>query len=271
MSSQLYRRRVITCRPRNYQIFIQFWSWGDNSPTRTKTPEAVFSRQNYKVKQVAAGNRFVCFLTTDGDVFTWGRKDLVGHGDLGSDIQVPRKLEIEKICQIACGLCHTLLLSADQKTVWAFGYNQLGQLGRNTELGIHETTPVKVEFLGEKVIHKLKCGATNSAVLSADGKITMWGNLIGVDGEPRFENPHEPRIIDIQQKVVDISLGGNFVLALTVNNRLYAFGNNSSGQCGQEERSDFIEEPVEVRGLAGLRIKEISAGDFHCLVKCARI
>ena len=56
-----------------------------------------------------------------------------------------------------------------------------------------------------------------------------------------------------------------------LDNRLYALGSNYHGQCGQGTTSDWIYEPVEVKNLKNLRIKQISAGYDHCLIKCSKI
>ena len=105
-----------------------------------------------------------------------------------------------------------------------------------------------------------------SAMLSEDGEITIWGET------------NLPHLVKIDQKFVDISMGKQFMLALTDENRLYAFGSNYFGQCGQgTSRADdpdvehFIEHIVEVKNLHNLRIKQISAGDDHCLIKCSKI
>ena len=60
------------------------------------------------------------------------------------------------------------------------------------------------------------------------------------------------------------------MLVLTAEYRLYAFGSDEHGQCGQGSTTEFIEEPVEVRNLRNLRIKQISAGTNHCLIKCEK-
>ena len=177
-----------------------------------------------------------------------------------SRFEVPTKLNIENISQISCGGLHTLLLSADKQTVWAFGENYYGQLGHDPELGFADT-PIKVPFLGEKIIVKLQCQRSDSAVLLADGEIRVWGQTWG---------RNSPRSINIGQ-VVDISMGCDFMLALTAENRLYAFGANEYGQCGQGMTSDFIEDPVEVKNLDNLHIKQISAGMEHCLIKCVKL
>ena len=251
----------------------RLWSWGHNDSGQLGritqglvdgTPQIIHSLQKYKIMQVASGYDHACCLTNDGEVLTWGYRDYVGQGYLDSDSIAPTKLNIEKISKISCGTSHTLLLSADKKTVWAFGNNDYGQLGHDPELQTAET-PVKVPFLGEKVIVNLQGFYYRSAVLSADGEITLWG--LSWNEVP---NRGSTRIANIKQ-VVDISLGGNFMLALTAENRLYAFGRNNLGQCGQGYTSDFIEEPVEVKNLRNVRIKQISAGYDYCLIKCAKL
>ena len=250
-------------------------SWGSNKfgalgrnheAAEDATPRMIDTLQKSKIKQVVRGLGQVCCLTTNGEVFTWGHKVCAGHGGLDSHIKVPTKLNIEKISLISCGCSHTLLLSANNKTVWAFGRNKYGQLGYGQELK-NAKTPIKVPFSGEKVIVKLQSYGNNSAILSADGEIRVWGKTWN-------GGPHgSPRLINIG-KAVDISLGGRFdgcfMLVLTAENRLYAFGANNYGQCGQGYISEFIEEPVEVRNLRSLHIKQISAGDGHCLIKCEK-
>ena len=226
------------------------------------TPRMVESLQKHKIKQVACGMTHACCLASDGEVFTWGHKDLVGQGHLDSNIEVPTKLNIDKICQISCGWNHTLLLSADKKTVWAFGSNNCGQLGHGSELRIAKT-PVKVPFSGEKEIVKIQCCKCDSVILLADGEIRLWGSTWN------RRNRGSPHLVNIRQ-AVDISVGWGFMLALTDENRLYAFGSNECGQCGQGSTTVFIEEPVEVRNLHNVRIKQISAGSDHCLIKCEK-
>ena len=121
------------------------------------------------------------------------------------------------------------------------------------EVGIAET-PVTVPFSGDKIIVKIECCCKDSAMLSADGEVTVWGETWNGG------SPATPRLVNLRQ-VVDISI---------IENRLYAFGKNYDGRCGQVSTSDFIEEPVEVKNLENIRIKQISAGWSHCLIKCVK-
>ena len=93
---------------------------------------------------------------------------------------------------------------------------------------------------------------------------------IGDWQDEEMGNFHVPRVININRKIVDISMSYDFMLALTDDNRLYAFGNNYFGQCRQGTTDLFIEEPVQVKNLENVRIKQISAGWSHCLIKCTK-
>ena len=239
------------------------------------TPRIIDSLQKYKIKQVACGTSHVCCLTVDGEVFTWrnpseNHDSNVHYTSPVTYIKPPTKLDIEKIWQISCGESHTLLLSVNQRTVWAFGSNQHGQLGHDVRSLGFCWTPMKVPFVNNKIV-KLQCGSSTSAVLSVDGEITVWGDTVKYFDH---ENCHLPRVINIQQKVADISMSEEdfFLLALTVDNRLYAVGNNRSGQCGQghDGEDSFYEQPVQVKNLQNHRIKQISAGNSHCLIVCTK-
>lgn len=48
-------------------------------------------------------------------------------------------------------------------------------------------------------------------------------------------------------------------------NEVYAWGNNSMGQCGQGNSTGPITKPKKVVGLDGVAIQQISAGTSHSL------
>lgn len=54
---------------------------------------------------------------------------LLGHGN-ATTLKVPVKVpSIDKVCQVACGNTHTLILSEDGNTVWSCGSGDGGKLG----------------------------------------------------------------------------------------------------------------------------------------------
>lgn len=137
-------------------------------------------------------------------------------------------------------------------------------------IGGHDTAfrPRKVPHTSGKSVIKIQAGGNSQAFLSADGQITILGRL--------YDGGFGVRTVEVEQKFVDISMSRDdfwtyYILALTDDNRLFAFGQNYCGQCGQGSTGDFINEPVEVKGLDNLRIKELSTDKSHCLIKCSKI
>ena len=57
----------------------------------------------------------------------------------------------------------------------------------------------------------------------------------------------------------------NHILALTDDNKLFSWCSN---QCN--DTADFIQKPKRIRGLEGLIIKQISAGESHSLIICTK-
>lgn len=52
---------------------------------------------------------------------------------------------------------------------------------------------------------------------------------------------------------------------LSSENEVYAWGNNTMGQCGQGHTSTPITRPKKVLGLEGVSIQQITAGTSHSL------
>ena len=115
----------------------------------------------------------VC-LTFNGDVFTCGEKEFIGHGELESDLNLPKKLtNIGKVGYISCGWQHTILVSVDGKTLWSFGNNSFGELGHNG----NTLEPTVIESMSNNQVVKVACGYTSSFALTKNGKLIYWGNF----------------------------------------------------------------------------------------------
>ena len=260
----------------------RLWTWGEQTKASLGerivsdipreynfAPELVGGLENYQVKQVAVGDGVACCLTTDGEVFTWGQKNFIGQGDIDSHIEVPKKLDIGKICQISCSGTSTLLLSEDKKSVWGFGSNYSATLGFPQELVI-VPKPAQIPFTGGRNIRKIQCAGSCSAILYVSGYVALRGYFPGNNYQDE-DDQWFPRGFIMKDRAVDISMNKNLLLILTVNNRLYAVGVNGQGQCGQGTTSNLMADPVDVKLPDNVRIKQISTGTNHCLIKCSKI
>jgi len=64
-------------------------------------------------------------------------------------------------------------------------------------------------------------------------------------------------------RIIDVAIGDSHVLALTHDSEVFAWGNNSMGQCGQGHSTSPITRPRRVLGLEGVPVNQISAGTSH--------
>lgn len=115
---------------------------------------------------------------------------------------------------------------------------------------------IKLPFLTQKVeepIRNIIIGPNFIIALQGDGKLVSWGeDKQGCLGQGP-DNPIQPdpkpiRIQDVgEAKVIDVQFGKKHVLALTSEGKVYAWGNNDSGQLGAgDTQPRWQPTPVEV-------------------------
>lgn len=82
-------------------------------------------------------------------------------------------------------------------------------------------------------------GSQFKLVLFEDGSLYSWGisakGCLGL-GEGRKQTNNRLERISIKEKVVQVKVGANHVLALTQEGKVYAWGDNSKGQVGKNQK-----------------------------------
>ncbi len=86
------------------------------------------------IKSMVAGTYIAMMLDTNGQLYTWGTPAGVGQLGLGSTttVKVPTLVNVtsnDTISSYSCGLTHTVVSTATTGTVYAWGQNNLGQVG----------------------------------------------------------------------------------------------------------------------------------------------
>lgn len=254
----------------------QVFSWGDgeygklghgNSATQ-KYPKMIQGPLVGKVVIcVSAGYRHSAAVTCDGELYTWGEGDFgrLGHSDSQSRNVPTLVKDISSVGQVACGSSHTIAVAQDGRTVWSFGGGDNGKLGHGDTNRVYR--PKVIEALQGFIIRKVCAGSQSSLALTSAGQVFAWGcgSCLGCGSSETTSL--RPRFIEDLSitKIIDISCGDSHCLALSHENEVYAWGNNTMGQCGQGHTSTPITKPKKVLGLEGVSIQQITAGTSHSL------
>jgi alpha-tubulin suppressor-like RCC1 family protein len=240
-------------------------AWGRNDHgelgdgTTTASASAVAVKGLTNVVQVDGGNQFGLAVKSDGTVWTWGSV----HG-----VQTkPQKVAgLSNVVQVSAGSSHSLALLSNG-TVMAWGTNHDGQLGIGSTKA--QATPVLIPNLSD--VKAVSAGNLSSAALLDNGTVMTWGNnTFGQLGDGSTTNSDVPVALSGLSNVAQISAGGNsskngHMLALLTNGTIMAWGDNSSGQLGNDTYTSSS-TPVVVGGSDPLsNVKAVSAGGYFSL------
>ena len=273
------------------------WTWGWNDygvlgngsavtmsdvgpPVRQLFPQRVLgpggASHLASIAAIAGGERHNVALDTDGFVWVWGWNFL---GQLGtgaacpdrnaSDCRSPTPVKVPGLTAVAAVSSrgyHTLALKIDG-TVWAWGFNDAGQLGDGTN--IDRRTPVQVHGLdGHGGVRTIVGGGKVNLALMADSTLLAWGqNSEGAVGNGVFDTSGLgvtiPTAVSTTTGIADITqiaVGWNHVVALDSNGTVWTWGENTHGQIG-DGTTTHRNAPYHLPGLSD--VVAVSAGDGH--------
>jgi alpha-tubulin suppressor-like RCC1 family protein len=227
------------------------WAWGWNSsgqlgnatnngsnaanPTPTQVPGTGYTR-------VAAGTSHSLALRSDGTLWAWGSNRF---GQLGNTLNVstskanPTPAQVAgTYTELAAGSNHSLALRADG-SLWAWGYNEFGQLGTATNSGTIAATPTPTQVPGTYT--RVGAGESHTLAVQADGTLWAWGsNKYGqLGGLPNSGvATANPTPAQVPGTYAQVAAGGATSLGLRADGTLYAWGANEQGQLGTATNSN---------------------------------
>ncbi len=241
-------------------VGTDLYCWGDKEFLGTGATEDSFEPVKVpiaNVARVALGARHTCAVTTGEEVFCWGQN---GDGQLGtgdnSNRAAPTKvtLAVGAIAQIAANELTTCLATA-AGDAYCWGNAGFSSAAPN----VYEPSPARLSVsnvaaiaVGERHVcvkdaaGAVKCLGGGGSGQLGDGAQSSWKALANVVG--------------LTLGVKGIASGSRHSCAVTADDTLRCWGDNSSYQLGDGENV-LKAAPVEAKGL--LKVAGASGGASH--------
>lgn len=128
---------------------------------------------------------------------------------------------------------HTLVLAAG--TVWSFGRNEDGELGRSGR-----TDAGRVDALETMTITAVAAGDSFSVVVTDQGQVLGMGRnhrgQLGLGAELGEQSTRLPRLVKSLRStsIVHVTAGGRHVLALSLAGEVFSWGEVCLAKCGRQ-------------------------------------
>ena len=147
---------------------------------------------------------------------------------------------------VAAGGGHALAL-ADDGTVWAWGFNEHGQLGDGTLQ--YATSPVQVQGLPK--VKAISAGYTSSMALGRDGSVWTWGsNQSSQLGDGTTTSRVRPGEIQALDHVTTIAMNAGIGMAVKDDGNLWLWGQNADSVLAPTQNN--VLAPVRMPGVSGV-------------------
>jgi alpha-tubulin suppressor-like RCC1 family protein len=248
---------------------------------------------------VAAGGYFSAALSANEEVYMWG---LGYNGALGNGITSPSSNYagrvqnsdqsgypfITGINRIAVSRSDTFTgfalakeFSATERSgglgrVWAWGTNNLGQLGQGNPTNLSRAKPVMLDGTTPLTdAWDISCGASHSAVVRwKTGDPALQGSVMCSSGTTTYMAGVLKADSSPLMGITSVSASRGYTLALDLNGNVWAWGSNNLGTLGDNTTvsRNFASKVLNPQGTGDLQdIVRVSAGggvdnsQSHCL------
>jgi alpha-tubulin suppressor-like RCC1 family protein len=217
-----------------------------------------------RVTAIAADEDQSLALTSDGGFLTWGgsQSGIRTTGATPAAMSLPAGT---RVTAIASAPDHTLALTADGR-ILAWDSNSDGQLGCDDD--VCYTAPIYVQPPAGTDVIAIAAGASFSLALTSDGRVLAWGyNGYGLMGDDNDDDQYGPAcvVLPAGADVTAIAAGGDHWLALMSDGRIFAWGDNGSGDLGNgitvsTSNGDGTPTPAQADLPTGTQVTAIAAG-----------
>nr|XP_060612648.1 serine/threonine-protein kinase Nek8 [Anolis sagrei ordinatus] len=250
---------------------------GHETLTDVSQPKIVEALLGYEITQVASGASHVLAVSTEGEVFSWGRGD---NGRLGLGTQdshsSPQQVTIpadHEPQRVLCGIDASMILTAKNQ-ILACGSNRYNKLGLDrigaSQGESHPTdlveeallfSPARSAPLNEEAIIWADIGTSHSAVVTALGQcFTVGSNQHGQLGPIPSRSSRSPYLVEGLQavKVAMVGCGDAFTVVVGADGEVYTWGKSARGRLGRKEEDTRRPGPVHLGEAHPIQVASVS-------------
>ena len=189
------------------------WVWGQNSQgqlglgnrTLYSSPKQVGSLTNWS--KVAGGSQHTYAIKTDGTLWSWGYSPFgqLGHNNTTSYSSPVQVGSLTNWLEIAAGCYYHSLAIKTDGTLWAWGYNNNGQLGIGTSDPTYSPTQVGALTTWAQIAGGDQFGHTKA--ITTSGYLWMWGKnnngQLGLGNTTYYSSPKQVGSLSSWTKVTN--------------------------------------------------------------------
>ena len=203
------------------------WTWGDiienaddvsGNYSSRKRSEPVWYKADTKC--VATGMTHYGFLTTDNELYMWGRQYCGEFGNNSTNSSIQPIDVMSEVTDVSIGGQTTAIIK--NGNLYMCGRNDYGQIGDGTVET--KTAPVYVM----DAVKKCVAGYCSTYAIKTDGTLWAWGrNDYGELGDGTVNEQHEP--VNVMADVADVAvarLGGYGAAVLKTDGSLWVLKEN---------------------------------------------
>ncbi|XP_007935574.1 serine/threonine-protein kinase Nek8 [Orycteropus afer afer] len=237
---------------------------GHGSLTDISQPTIVEALLGYEMVQVACGASHVLALSTERELFAWGRGDggRLGLGTRESH-SCPQQVPMppgQEAQQIVCGIDSSMVLTVPGRAL-ACGSNRFNKLGLDhlslgEEPAPHQQVEEALSFiplgsapLDLEPLLSVDLGTAHSAAVTASGDCYTFGsNQHGQLGTSAHRSSRAPcQVQGLQDiKVAMVACGDAFTIAIGAEGEVYSWGKGARGRLGRRDEDAGFPRPVQL-------------------------
>jgi len=235
------------------------WSWGNNyvgslglgNTTYYSSPKQIGALTTW-LRVAMSGYGASYAITTSGAIYSWGNNYYgeLGRGTSGGGTNTSSPVQVGALTNwlnLACGRYFVLVTKTDG-TLWGWGRNNTGQLGLGN----------RTDYSSPKQIGALTTWSTisgsesYSTAITTSGTLYVWGNnangQLGLGNTTYYSSPKQVGSLTTWSKLGDGPTKDNFNISIKTDGTLWSWGNNSNGQLGLGNTTNYS-SPKQVGSL----------------------